>query len=168
MIREFNGKKPDISKAAFIAETAVIIGDVILDEGVTVWYGAVLRGDSGPIRIGKNSNIQDNCVLHCDEGGGIDIGEDVLIGHGAVIHGCTIKDGAMIGMGSIIMNNAQIGESALVGAGSLVTERKSFPAGTMVLGRPAQIVRQLTEKEQEQIRIDSGHYVRLGNLYSKN
>ena len=166
MIREFNGKRPDVRKAAFIAETAVIIGDVILGEGVTVWYGAVIRGDTGPIRIGDNSNIQDNCVLHCDEGGGIEIGKDVLIGHSSIIHGCAIKDGSMIGMGSIIMNNAQIGECTLVGAGSLITERKTIPAGMMVLGRPAQIVRALTDEEKEQIKTGSGLYVELGKLYS--
>ena len=167
MIREFNGKKPDVSQAAFIAETAVIIGDVVLGKGVTIWYGAVLRGDTGPIRIGDNSNIQDNCVLHCDAGGGIDIGKNVLVGHSAIIHGCTIRDGSMVGMGSIIMNNAQIGEGTLVGAGALVTEGKSFPSGSLLLGSPAKIARQLTPEQREELKRDSDLYVTLGEMYQQ-
>ena len=165
MIREYNGKTPDISKAAFIAETAVIIGDVTLGEGVSVWYGAVLRGDSGPIRVGDYTNIQDNCVLHCDTGGKIEIGKNVLIGHGAIIHGCTICDGAMIGMGAIVMNHAQVGEKSLVGAGALVTERKVFPPEVLVVGHPAKIARKLTPDQKAFLQEAVDVYVDLGKQY---
>lgn len=166
MIREYNGIRPDVSRAAFIAETAVIIGDVVLEEGVSIWYGAVLRGDSGPIRVGRNSNIQDNCVVHCDAGGSVEIEDHVLIGHGAIIHGCTIKRGSMIGMGAVVLNHSVIPEGSLVGAGSLVTERKTFPAGSLILGSPAKAVRPLTEQQKKELPEDVQVYVRLGAEYA--
>jgi len=132
MVIEFQGIRPDISKAAFVADNATIVGDVVLEEGVSVWFGAVIRGDSGPIRVGKCSNIQDNCVLHCDEGGQITIGEHVTVGHGAIVHGCTIG-----GMGSVILNNAVIKDHCMVGAGALITGGKEFPPYSLILGNPA-------------------------------
>ena len=132
MIKELNGKMPETDKASFIAENATIIGDVKLEEGTTIWYGAVIRGDGDSIRIGKNTNIQDNCVVHVDPDNPVSIGEGVTIGHSCIIHGCTIGDNCLIGMGSIIMNGAKIGDNCLVGAGALITENKEFPAGSKI------------------------------------
>ena len=166
MIIEYEGNKPDISKAAFIAENATIIGKVILEEGVSVWYGAVLRGDTGSIHVGRNSNIQDNCVVHCDEGSDVEIGENVLIGHGAIIHGCRIEDGCMIGMGAIVLNDAVIGEESLVGAGALVTQGKKFAAHTLILGNPARSAGPVTKDHIEMIRAGVAEYLELSGKYS--
>ena len=166
MIIEYNKKTPDVSRAAFIAENATIIGDVVLEEGVSIWFGAVLRGDSGPIRVGRNSNIQDNCVVHCDHGGKTQIGEHVLIGHNAIIHGCTIEDGCMIGMGSIIMNNAWIGANSLVGAGALVTERKTFPQQSLILGNPAKALRSVTKEQMRMMEEGVKEYLRFAQNYA--
>ena len=165
MIVEYQNCVPDVSKAAFIAENAVIVGDVVLEEGTSVWYGAVIRGDSGPIRIGKNSNIQDNCVLHCDAGGKIEIGENVTVGHGAIVHGCTIGDGCMIGMGSIVLNNAVIGDHSLVGAGALVTSGKVFQEKSLILGSPARSLMPVGEEHLEMMKQGTSEYVHFSQNY---
>ena len=165
MIVEYQGIRPDIGKAAFIAENATIVGDVVLEEGVSVWFGAVIRGDSGPIRIGKRSNIQDNCVLHCDEGGQISIGEDVTVGHGAIVHGCTIADGCMIGMGSVILNNAVIGEHCMVGAGALVTSGKEFAPHSLILGSPAKKFMTVNDDHLDMMKHGAAEYMYLSEKY---
>lgn len=166
MLIEFNGKKPDIEKAAFVADTAVLIGDVRLEEGASVWYGAVLRGDDDTITVGKHSNVQDNTVVHVDPGMPVTIGEYVTIGHQCIIHGCTIGDDCLIGMGSIVMNEARIGKHCLVGAGALVTERKEFPDGSLIIGSPAKVKSEVTEDDRKLIRESAMHYVTEAQKYS--
>lgn len=166
MILEYDGKKPDTDKALYIADNAVIIGDVILEEGVTIWFGAVLRGDAGPIRVGRNTNIQDNCVVHCELGNTTTIGENVVVGHGAIIHSCTIGDNCMIGMGSIIQNDAVIADDSLVGAGALVTERKMFPKRALLLGSPAKYVKPVTDKQLQMIRDGAQEYLDFAEKYN--
>ena len=167
MITACNGITPDIEKAAFIAENAVICGDVVLEEGVSVWYGAVLRGDVGTIRIGRNTNIQDNCVIHTDHGGCTEIGANVTVGHGAIVHGCTIGDGCVIGMGAILMNDAVIGEHCLVGAGSLVTNGKVFAPNSVIMGSPARTVMPVTAAHLESMQHSAEEYLRLSGMYQE-
>ena len=167
MILKYGGHVPDIGKAAFAAENSSIIGDVVMEEGSSVWFGAVLRGDSGPIRIGRNSNIQDNCVLHCDEGGKLEIGEQVTVGHGAIVHGCTIGDGCMIGMGSIILNNAVIGDHCMVGAGALVTSGKEFPPYSLIIGNPARAVKQVTQEHLDMMKHGAEEYALFSRTYQQ-
>ena len=137
MIIDFNGISPAVSPSAFTAEGSRIIGDVTLCEDSSVWFNAVLRGDEAKITLGKGSNIQDNCTVHCDESYPAVIGENVTVGHNAVIHGCTIGDGSLIGMNATVLNGAKIGKNCLVGAGALVTENKEFPDNSLILGVPA-------------------------------
>ena len=130
--------------AAFIAPDAQIMGNVYLGQESSVWFGAVIRGDNDPIRIGARCNIQDGALLHSDPGSPLSLGEGVTVGHRAVLHGCTINDNCLIGIGAIILNRAVIGANSLIGAGALVTEGKVFPAGSLIVGQPARVVRQLT------------------------
>lgn len=166
MIMELNGKRPETEKVSFIAENATIIGDVKLEEGTTVWYGAVIRGDGDSIRIGKNTNIQDNTVVHVDPDNPVSIGEGVTIGHSCIIHGCTIGDNCLIGMGSIIMNGAKIGDNCLVGAGALITENKEFPSGSKIIGSPAKMKSEVTEKDLELIKYSADYYMKDAEMYS--
>ena len=166
MIKELNGKMPETDKASFIAENATIIGDVKLEEGTTIWYGAVIRGDGDSIRIGKNTNIQDNCVVHVDPENPVVIGENVTIGHSCIIHGCRIGDNCLIGMGSIIMNGAKIGDNCLVGAGALITENKEFPSGSKIIGSPAKMKSGVTEKDLELISYSADYYLKDVAIYS--
>lgn len=141
--------QPTIDPEAFIAEGAVIRGDVRIERNASIWYNAVLRGDVDSIAVGEGSNIQDGCVLHVDRGCPVRIGRNVTVGHGAIVHGCTIGDGSLIGMGAIILNGAVIGEGCIVGAGALVTQGKHIPAGTLVIGSPARTARAVTPEERE-------------------
>lgn len=147
MVHSFEGERPDIAKAAFIAWNAEVLGRVALGRASSVWYGAVLRGDIADIRVGDESNVQDGAVLHVDEGQDCVIGEKVTIGHGAIVHACTIGDRCLIGMGAVILNRAVIGEDSIVGAGALVTQGKAFPPRSMILGSPAKVARPLTDEE---------------------
>lgn len=165
MIRELNGKTPDISKALFIAENAVIIGDVVLDEGTTVWYGAVIRGDTGSIRIGKNVNIQDNTIVHTELNGRVEIADNVTIGHSCIIHSCRIGSNCMIGMGSIVMNDSEIGDNTLVAAGSLVTERKKYTGNDLIMGSPARVIKKITSDQINMIANSVEEYTELGRAY---
>lgn len=140
-----------------IAPSAVIVGDVTLEEDVNVWYGAVLRGDSGAIYIGEGTNIQDNCVIHEKT----TIGKYCTVGHGAIIHGCTIGDACVIGMGAIVLTGAVIGEHCLIGAGAVVTGKTNAPAGSMLLGSPAKVVKQLSPEQIGAFRKDAEHYIQL-------
>ena len=143
----------------YIAPSAVVTGDVTLENNVNIWHGAVLRGDSGQIFVGENSNIQDNCVLHEK----ITIGQNCTIGHGAIIHGCTIGDNCLIGMGAIILNGAVLEDGCLVGAGALVTGKVHAPTGSLVLGSPAKVVRELTQDELENSLLDAKNYIDLAH-----
>ena len=146
-----------MKKAAMIAPNATVVGDVILEKNANIWYGAVLRGDSGTIVIGEGSNVQDNAVIH----DATTIGKDCTVGHGAIVHGCTIGDGSLIGMGAIVLNGAVLGEECLVGAGAVVTGKIHAPAGSLLLGNPARVIRQLTEKEKAENLENAVHYVAL-------
>lgn len=168
MVKTYKNSTPAIRKAAFVAENASVIGDVRLDSGASVWYGAVLRGDCGPIIIGKNSNVQDNCTVHCTVGGfNVTLGENVTIGHNAVVHGCTIGDNCLIGMGAVILNGAVIEKNCIVGAGALVTENKHFPENSLILGSPARVVRQLGEKDIAAITANAEEYVQLAHMHNE-
>lgn len=152
------GNKMKIHETAQIAKGAVVYGDVTLGGKSTIWYNAVIRGDDGPIRIGRYSNIQDNCTIHLDAGHEVKIGDYVTIGHGAVVHGCVIGNNCLIGMGAIILNGAVIEDNCIIGAGTLITQNKVIPAGSMVLGNPGKIVREITQKEKESIRANAVRY----------
>ena len=153
------GKTPDVGSAAFVAPNATLAGDVVLAAGSSVWYGAVVRGDTGAIRIGKNSNIQDNAVLHTGPNLGVTIGKNVSIGHSAVVHGCTVGDGALIGMGAIILNGAVIGDNCIIGAGALVTQNTHIPDGSLAFGNPAKVIRSLTPEEIRETGNNAQRYV---------
>lgn len=144
-----------------IYDGARVIGDVTLSDKVGIWYNAVVRGDEAPISIGERSNVQDNCVIHVSAGKPVNIGKSVSIGHGAIIHGCTIDDNVIIGMGAIVLNGAHIQKNSLVGAGALVTENKEFPEGSLIIGSPAKAVRKLTEEEIENLTANADEYVKL-------
>jgi len=154
-------KKPNIHESVYVAEGARIIGDVTIAEDASVWYNAVIRGDSGSITIGKKTNIQDCCVVHLDEECPVSIGDGVVVGHSAIVHGCTIGDGSLIGMGSIILNGARIGKNCIIGAGSLVTGKMDLPDGMMAMGSPAKAVRPVKEAELEERKADIEHYYKL-------
>lgn len=154
------GKSPTVAKNAFVAPEAVLVGEVQLDEQASVWFGAVLRGDNEPIKVGARSNVQEGAVLHADPGFPLAIGSDVSIGHQAMLHGCTIGDGALIGIQAVILNGAAIGAESLVGACALVTERKEFPPRSLIVGAPAKVLRQLTDEEVANLRANAAEYVR--------
>ena len=151
---------PAIAKSAFIAWNAHVSGDAELAEHTSVWFSATVRADIAPIKIGKNSNIQDNAVVHVDENIPCLVGENVTVGHGAILHSCTVKNGSTIGMGAIVLNEAVIEENSMVGAGALVTQGKTFPAGSLILGSPAKAVRSLTDEEIEAMKKNTENYVR--------
>ncbi len=161
----FEGHIPKIHPTAFIAPTALILGDVEIGEYSTVWYGAVLRGDLDPIRIGKRSNIQDNSVLHTGLNEPCIIHDDVTVGHTAIVHGCEVKSGSLIGMGACVLNRSVIEEECIVGAGALVTEGKLFEARSMILGSPAKFIRKLTDQDLEPVRVYNQRYVENGDRH---
>jgi len=150
---------PTIDPSAWVADSAQVMGNVRLAPDVSIWFGAVLRGDNEPIAIGRGSNVQDGSVLHSDIGKPLTVGEDVTIGHRVMLHGCTIGDGSLIGIGAVVLNGARIGRNCLVGAGALVTEGKEFPDGSMIIGSPAKAVRELTPAQIEGLRNSAQGYV---------
>jgi carbonic anhydrase/acetyltransferase-like protein (isoleucine patch superfamily) len=147
-----DGVAPEIHEDSWIAPDANVIGKIVVEEGASVWFCCTLRGDNEEIRVGKGSNVQENCVLHTDIGYSLTIGEGCTIGHKAMLHGCTIGNNTLIGMGATILNGAKIGDNCLVGAGALVTEGKEIPDGSMVLGAPGRVIRQLDEATVEGLR----------------
>lgn len=161
VVHSFEGERPNIEKAAFIAWNAEVSGKVSLGEGSSVWYGATLRGDIAAIRIGAGSNVQDGATVHVDHGVDCEIGESVTIGHGAIVHACTVGDRSLIGMGAIILDGAVIGEDSIVGAGALVTQGKCFPPRSMILGSPAKAVRSLSDEEVASLAAHSADYLAL-------
>ena len=160
-----DGTQPTLSSGAWAAPSADLIGDVRLGEGSSVWFGAVVRADNTPILIGATSNIQDGAIGHSDPGAPLTIGERVTIGHQAIVHGCTIADDCLIGMGARILNGAILGAECLVGAGALVTEGKTFEGGSLIVGVPARIVRPLTGEEKAAIRVSAAHYAEKAARY---
>ena len=150
--------EPVVAPGAYVAPGARVIGRVVLEEGSSVWFGAVLRGDLDEIRVGAGSNVQDNAVLHVDAGQPCRIGRDVTIGHGAIVHGCTVEDECLIGMGAVVLSGARIGRGSLIGAGALVPENRVIPPGSLVLGIPGRVVRALTTAELEAIRASAARY----------
>lgn len=167
-IRSFEGATPENGARGFVDPTAVVIGSVALGDDVSVWPQAVLRGDTERIRVGDRTNIQDGCVLHADPGVPCTVGAGVTIGHRAVIHGCTIADDVLVGMGAVVMNGAVVGAGSIVGAGALVTEHTEIPPGSLVLGAPARVVRPTTPAEQEGIRASAARYVAMGARHRAN
>ena len=148
----------NIAEWVYIAEGAKIIGDVTIGEDSSVWYNAVIRGDSNSIVIGENSNIQDNAVLHTSHSHALTIGDNVTIGHGAIVHGCTIGNNVLVGMGAIVLDGAVIEDNCIIGAGALVTQNKVMPEGSLVLGNPAKVVREITEEEKKAILENAYEY----------
>jgi len=158
--------KPQLASGAWAAPSAHLIGDVRLGSRASVWFGAVIRADNTPIIVGDDSNIQDGAVCHSDEGVPLTIGARVTIGHQAILHGCTIADDCLIGMGARILNGAVIEPECIVGAGALVTEDKTFPSGSLIVGAPARAVRQLSEQERHMLRESATHYAEKAALYA--
>ncbi|MFP5325572.1 MAG: gamma carbonic anhydrase family protein [Gammaproteobacteria bacterium] len=164
-IYELDGVAPRMADSAWVADNAQVMGDVALGEGASVWFGATVRGDTETITIGEGSNVQDGSVLHADHGFPLTIGARVTVGHQVMLHGCTIGDESLIGIGAVVLNGARIGRHCLVGAGSLVTEGKEFPDGSMILGRPAKVVRELTPEQIEGLRMSAAHYIENARRY---
>lgn len=158
-IYELDGVAPQLDATAWVADSAQLIGRVTLEADASVWFGTVVRGDCEHITIGAGSNIQDASVLHADVGIPLIIGQRVTVGHHAMLHGCTIGDESLIGIGAIVLNGAKIGKNCLVGAGALVTEGREFPDGSMILGSPAKVVRALTQEQIEGLRHSAQHYI---------
>jgi carbonic anhydrase/acetyltransferase-like protein (isoleucine patch superfamily) len=156
---EIDGIVPRISDSAWVADSAQVMGNVELGDEVSVWFGVVVRGDTEIIRIGRGSNIQDLSVLHADVGMPLTVGEGVTVGHKVMLHGCSIGDGCLIGIGAVVLNGARIGKHCLVGAGSLVTEGKEFPDGSMILGSPARAVRPLNAAQLTSLQQSARQYV---------
>jgi carbonic anhydrase/acetyltransferase-like protein (isoleucine patch superfamily) len=167
MIIEHKGKKPKIANSAFIAETAVIIGDVTIEEDANIWYGAVLRGDIAPIIIKKGANIQDNTVIHVDTNIPCIVGEYVTVGHAAILHSTTVERESLIGMGATLLTGSRVNAHSIIGANALVAENKEIPEGSLAVGLPAKVVRNLTEKEKAFIKENALHYIELGKEYKK-
>lgn len=157
-IYRYDGKQPDIHTNTYVADTADVIGNVSLANGSSVWYQAVLRGDNELIEIGEGSNIQECAVLHTDPGYPLKVGSGVTIGHQAMLHGCTVGDGSLIGIQAIILNGAIIGKNCLVAAGAVVTEGKVFPDNSLIVGAPAKVVRELTEQAIVEMQENASHY----------
>jgi carbonic anhydrase/acetyltransferase-like protein (isoleucine patch superfamily) len=157
-ILPYRGKHPTIGKDCYIAPNATLIGDVTIEDGASVWFGCVLRGDVAPIRIGRRSNIQDNTVIHADEGQPTTVGEDVTVGHGAIVHAATVGDRVLVGMGAVLLNRCRIGEDTIIGARALVTEEVEIPSESLAIGMPARVKRALSDEERERIIESARHY----------
>ena len=165
MLKSVRGRTPEVDASAFVAETAALIGDVAVGAHASIWFGAVVRGDSNAIRIGAQANIQDNSVLHVDHTHRLTIGEDVTVGHRAILHGCTIERRVLVGMGATIMNGAVIGADSIVGAGALVTEGTQVPPRSLILGVPAKVKRELTDEEVAGIARSASLYAEYASWY---
>ena len=164
-IYRYGERVPSVHESVFVAPNASVIGSVVLAENVSVWFGATIRGDNDVITLGKNSNVQEGAVLHTDPGIKLTVGENVTIGHQAMLHGCTIGDGTLVGIKSVVLNDAVIGRNCVIGANSLIAEGKKIPDGSLVLGSPGKVVRQLTEDEIKRFNGISANYVRKWKLY---
>lgn len=158
-VYELDGKSPQLGAGAWVADSAEVIGAVELGENASIWFGAVVRGDTDTIRIGRNSNVQDLSVLHADAGKPLQIGDNVTIGHQVMVHGCTIGDNSLVGIGAVVLNGARIGRNCIVGAGSVVTENKEFPDNSLIIGSPAKVVRTLDDAAARKLTESAQHYV---------
>ncbi|HEY3360674.1 MAG TPA: gamma carbonic anhydrase family protein [Methanosarcina sp.] len=167
MIINFKGKKPKISETAFIADSADVIGDVEIGDFSSVWFNAVIRGDRNKIKIGNRTSIQDNVVIHVDPENGVQIGDDVSVGHGAVLHGCRIESNVLIGMNSTVLNGAEIGKNSIVGANALVSEGKKFPENSLIIGVPGKVKRETEESEVKAIKENAEEYVEFVREYKE-
>ncbi|GAA4334739.1 gamma carbonic anhydrase family protein [Variovorax defluvii] len=164
---ELDGVSPQLGPGAYVADNAQVIGSVILGENASIWFGVVARGDSDTLTIGRNTNIQDLSMLHADAGVPLTIGENVTVGHHVVLHGCTVGDNSLIGIGAVVLNKARIGRNCIVGAGSVVTEGKEFPDNSLIIGAPAKVVRTLDAAAAEKLRHNAEHYVNNGRRFAK-
>lgn len=165
MIYQLENRVPQLHDSAWVADNAVVIGTVVMEAGSSVWFKCVVRGDNDVITIGENSNVQDGAVLHTDTGFKLSIGRDCTIGHQAMLHGCEIGEGSLIGIGSVVLNGAKIGQNSIVGAGSVVPEGKVYPDNVLILGSPAVVKRELKPAEYERIRYGAKHYVQNAARY---
>lgn len=159
MIYALDDLQPEIAGDAWIAPSAHVIGKVRLAEGASIWFGAVLRGDTEWIEVGAGTNIQEGCTLHTDPGYALRVGRNCTIGHNVILHGCTVGDETLVGMGATILNGARIGRNCLIGAGALVTENKEIPDGSLVMGSPGRVVRELDSVARERLRQSAAHYI---------
>ena len=164
-IYQLDNSSPSIHESVWVADSAQVMGNVVLGEDCSVWFGAVIRGDTETIRVGRGSNIQDNSILHADHGMPLNIGENVTVGHQVMLHGCTVGDNSLIGIAAVVLNGARIGKNCLVGAGALVTEGKEFPDGSMIIGSPAKAVRQLSPEQIEGLKMSAKHYIENAKRY---
>jgi len=164
---QLDDRVPQVHESAYVAESAELIGAVVVEAGASIWSNVVIRGDNETITIGRNSNVQEGSVLHADPGFPLAIGENVTVGHQAMLHGCTVEDGVLIGIQAVVLNGARIGRGSLVGAGSLVTEGKQFGEGQLILGSPAKAVRSLTEDGRTRNLHAAANYVERGQRYRK-
>ncbi|WP_448502647.1 gamma carbonic anhydrase family protein [Sphingomonas sp.] len=164
-----DGKSPHLpdNGSAWVAPSADLIGDVVLERGASVWFGAVIRADNTEIRVGEDSNVQEGAMLHSDPGAPLTVGARCTIGHHAVLHGCTIEDEVLVGMGAIVLNHAVIGTGSIVGAGALVTEGKTFAPGSLIVGSPARAVRQLDDAARAALRLSAAHYAARQRRYAE-
>ncbi len=165
MLYQFKEQSPEVSEDTFLAPGCKIIGDVTIKSGSSIWYNAVLRGDIAAINIGENSNIQENCSLHVDHNTPLNIGNNVTVGHGVVLHGCRIKDNCLIGMGATILNDALIGKNSIIGAGALIPEGKEIPPGSLVIGIPGKVIRELSETEINKLEDHAKDYANLADAH---
>lgn len=167
-IYQLGDVRPRIDESAYVVDSATVIGDVTLKANASLWFGVTLRGDTEPIVIGENSNIQEGTVLHTDKGYPLTVGDNVTVGHQAMLHGCTIGDGSLIGIQAVVLNGAKIGRNCLVGAGALVTEGKEFPDNSLIIGSPAKAVRTLTEEQVAGLMKAADIYVQRAKNYRQN
>ncbi len=165
MIYQLDEKKPVLAEGCFVAESADLIGSVVLEENASVWFNCVLRADNEPIVVGKNSNVQDGSVLHVDPGFPLHIGQGVTVGHKVMLHGCTIGDNTLIGINAVVLNGAKIGQNCIIGANALLTEGTEIPDGSMVFGSPGKVVKQLDESVIEMLKQGADYYVANANRY---
>lgn len=166
-VYSFRGKTPQLDPSVFVAPTATIIGNVKVARDASIWFGAVIRGDLELIEIGERTNIQDNVTIHADPGNPCRIGDDVVVGHNSVLHGCTIGSNTVIGMGSVVLNGAKVGSGSIVGAGSVITEGKEFPPNSLIVGAPAQLKRTLPPETVEAVKAGVETYRKLAQEYLK-
>lgn len=155
-----------VHPSVYLAQGAIVVGDVTFDEEASVWFNAVIRGDCSPIRIGRGTNIQDGCVLHADPGFPCTLGEGVTVGHGAVVHGATVGNNVVVGMKSVVQNGAKIGDNCIIAVGAVVTEGAEIPAGSLVMGLPAKVKRPLSEPEIEMNRLSAQHYIENAKVFA--
>ena len=168
MFYDLKDKKPQNSGENWVASNATIIGDVTLEKNSSIWFNAVLRGDIENIYIGEGSNIQDGSVLHTDPGCPLKVGNNVTVGHLVMLHGCTIGDNSLIGIGAVILNNAKIGKNCIIGAKALITENKEIPDNSLVIGSPGKVIREVTEEEKKSVLENTKHYQDNWKRYSKS